>query len=186
MLERWPLFLTRASVRHPRRTIAVFLAAIALVAPGLLRLELRTDGHALVPPDDPVVKIDAEVREHFGLRDPIVVLVETSHPAGIFNRETLIRVQKLSDALAKLDGVGPRQVVSLATEHRDRVYPGTLNFRPFLDPMPDSPSTARCAISRRRRRPPRGEKTGSTWSAPRWPRRCSASTSWRTWPSCSP
>jgi hypothetical protein len=139
MLERWPLLLTRASVRHPRRTVAFFLAAVALAAPGLLRLELRTDGHALVPPDDPVVRVDAEVREHFGLRDPIVVLVETSHPAGIFNRETLVRIQTLSDALAKLDGVGPRQVVSLATEHRDRVYPGTLDFRPFLDPMPDSP-----------------------------------------------
>jgi predicted RND superfamily exporter protein len=139
MLTRLPLHLTRASIRHPWRAIAALLAVVALAAPGLLRLELRTDGHALVPPDHPVVRTDAGIREHFGLRDPIVVLVETSHPKGIYNLDTLRRVQKLSEALAALEGIGPGNVLSLAYERRDRVYPGTLNFRPFLDPLPDTP-----------------------------------------------
>jgi uncharacterized protein len=139
MLTRLPLHLTRASLSHPWRVIAALLAVVAIAAPGLLRLELRTDGHALVPPDHPVVRTDAEIREHFSLRDPIVVLVETSHPKGIYNLETLRRVQKLSEALAALDGIGPGNVLSLAYERRDRVYPGTLNFRPFLDPLPVDP-----------------------------------------------
>lgn len=139
MLTRLPLALTRASIRRPWRAIAALLAVVVLAAPGLLRLELRTDGHALVPPDHPVVRTDAEIREHFGLRDPIVVLVETSHPDGIFNLETLRRVQKLSEALAALDGIGREHVLSLANERRDRVYTGTLDFRPFLDPLPDTP-----------------------------------------------
>ena len=53
------------------------------------QLELRTDGHALVPPRDPTVLFDAAVREDFGIRDPLVVLVETSHPDGIYNAATL-------------------------------------------------------------------------------------------------
>jgi uncharacterized protein len=35
--------------------------------------------------------------------------------------------------------VPPGGVTSLATEKRDRVYPGTLDFRPFLDEVPETP-----------------------------------------------
>ena len=116
--------------------VALTLAA----APGLLRLELRTDGKALVLPDDPVVLFDAEVREHFGLDDPIIVFVATAHPQGIYNLETLRIVERLTEALRGIEGVEPDRVMSLATEHRDRVYTGTLEFRPFLDPLPDTPA----------------------------------------------
>lgn len=127
------------SIDHPRRVIAGFALLVLLAAPGILRLQLRTDGHALVPPDDPAVRFDAEVRKHFGLRDPIVVVLETGRPDGIFNADTLGRLRDLAVALAKVPGVPPGGVTSLATEKRDRVYPGTLNFRPFLDEVPRTP-----------------------------------------------
>lgn len=126
-------------LRRPWLVIAVFALATLAALPGLLRLELRTDGHALVPADDPTVVFDAEVRERFHLRDPLVVLIESSHPDGVLNPRTLRSVQEISDLLARLPGVDPKDVVSLATEHRHRVYPGTLDFRPFLDPPPDTP-----------------------------------------------
>lgn len=129
-LARGPAWMSRAAVARPGWALAA--------APGLLRLELRTDGHALVPPDDPVVRFDAEVRQRFGLRDPMVVMVEADHPAGIYNPETLRRIRDLSSALAALDWVGEDGVTSLATESRDEVYPGTLRFRSFLDPLPET------------------------------------------------
>jgi len=127
------------SIDHPRRTIAAFAVLVLLAAPGLFRLQLRTDGHALVPPGDPAVRFDAEVRRHFGLRDPIVVVIETPRPDGIFNPGTLRRLRDLTAALEKVEGVPPGGVTSLATEKRDRVYPGTLDFRPFLDVVPETP-----------------------------------------------
>jgi hypothetical protein len=132
--------LAEFSIDHPRRTVAAFAVLVLVAAPGLLRLQLRTDGHALVPPDDPAVRFDAEVRRHFGLRDPIVVVIETPRPDGIFNPGTLRRLRDLTAALERLDGVPPGGVTSLATEKRDRVYPGTLNFRPFLDVVPETAS----------------------------------------------
>src|SRR6476661_2117725 len=115
------------------------VALTLLAAPGLLRLKLRTDGHALVPPDDPAVRVDAEVRKHFDLRDPVFVVVVTDHPAGIYNPGTLARVAGLTDALAAIDGIGVAEVASLATESRERLDPGTgLSFRPFLDPLPQT------------------------------------------------
>jgi predicted RND superfamily exporter protein len=131
--------LAAFSIDHPWRTVAFFASLVLVAAPGLLRLQLRTDGHALVPPDDPAVRFDAEVRRHFGLRDPIAVVLETSRAEGIFNSDTLRRLRDLTVTLQRVEGVSPDHVASLANERRDRVYPGTLSFRPFLDVVPDSP-----------------------------------------------
>ncbi len=130
--------LPAASLARPRRTLLFAVALVAAAVPGILRLELRTDGHALVPPDSPAVRFDAEVRQHFELRDPIVVSVESSRPEGIFELGVLRRVRELSERLAGLEGIEAGQVMSLATETRNRVYPGSLHFRPFLDPLPDT------------------------------------------------
>ena len=109
------------------------------MAPGLFRLELRTDGHALVPPDDPAVAMDAEARRLFGLRDPLLVVLETDHPDGIFNAETLDRLERLTSDLAALPDVGPDAVLSLATERGPRFVPGTSRFSPILAPPPITP-----------------------------------------------
>ena len=137
MIDTWLNRLAERSMARPRRAIAVMAVVTLATAPGLARLKLRTDGHALMPLNDPAILFDAEVREHFHLRDPIVVLVETSRPEGIYNLGTLRRVNDLTAALARLPGVDKSEVMSLATEHRDRVYPGTLDFRPYLDPLPE-------------------------------------------------
>lgn len=115
------------------------LGLTGLGALGLLRLEIRTDGQALVPRNDPVVRFDAQMREAFGLRDTIVVHLDTHEPGGIFDLGVLERVQRLTDALASIPEIGPRHVMSLATEARPRVFTGTLEFRRLLEPMPDTP-----------------------------------------------
>lgn len=131
--------LFELSIDRPRPILLAAFVLTLLAAPGLFRLELRTDGHALVPPDSPTVLWDQEVRERFGLRDPIVVLVDTDKPGGIFDLETLKVVEELTQAYSAIPEIGPEHVYSLATERRDRVYPGTLDFRPYLDPLPTTP-----------------------------------------------
>jgi len=132
--------LSQLSIRRPRLTLALLAGVTLAAAPGLAWLEVRTDGRALVPANDPAVRLDASVRQHFGVRDPLVVLIETSHPRGVWNPATMRHLKRLSDALAAVEGIGPEHVVSLATERRDSVYPGTLEFRRFLDPLPDTPA----------------------------------------------
>jgi hypothetical protein len=139
LAERALCALPRAAIARPRVVLALFGALTALAALGLPRLELRTDGAALVPPLDPVVRFDAAVRERFGVRDPVVVWIETEHPDGILNRATLARVVTLTQELSELPGVGAEHVMSLASETRPRVFPGTLRFRKLLDPLPDTP-----------------------------------------------
>src|SRR6185295_18798844 len=117
------------AIAFPRIAIGLVALATLVLAPGLLRLKVRTDGRSLAPPSDPAVTFDAEVRRHFGLRDPIIVLIEASGPQGVYNPGTMGRAVALTEALAKLPGIGPENVVSLATERRDRFYPDSLVFR---------------------------------------------------------
>ena len=131
--------LVEGSLARPRRALAILPLLTLAALPGLMQLELRTDGRAMLPSKDPAVLFDREVREHFHLHDSIVVFLTTSHPDGVYNTATLRRLQQMSAALMALPDIDPESVMSLATETRDEVFPGTLTFRTFLDPLPDTP-----------------------------------------------
>ncbi|HSS50447.1 MAG TPA: MMPL family transporter [Thermoanaerobaculia bacterium] len=132
----WGARLGWASAARPRTALAVMLTLVLAMVPGLFRLELRTDGYALVPPDDPAIAADRAARRLFGLRDPLLVVLETTHPDGIFNAGTLDRLQRVTRDVAALPGIGADAVQSLATEPGGSFYPGTSRFRPMLDPPP--------------------------------------------------
>ena len=135
----WGVALAEWAIRRPQRALLLAAALPLLAAPGLLRLELKTDGYALVPPNDPAIRVDAEVRDRFGLRDKVLVVVVTEHPDRIYNAGTSRRLLRLTADLAAIEGIGFRHVRSLATEDRERLDPGSgLSFRSFLDPLPET------------------------------------------------
>jgi predicted RND superfamily exporter protein len=136
---RWWTGIGWWSADHPRATLVLLTAVVLAMAPGLLRLRLETDGHALVPPDDPAIALDREARHAFGLRDPLLVVIETRHPGGIYNPGTLGRLERLTRDLEALPGVGPGNVQSLANERRLYPAPGRFTFRPLLDPPATTP-----------------------------------------------
>ncbi|MDO8630259.1 MAG: MMPL family transporter [Phycisphaerales bacterium] len=131
--------LYRYCIQHPRRVIASAVLLSAVVSPGVLRLRLRTDGHALVPHDAPEIAVDRAIREVFGIDDPVVVVIHSNDSSGIFNAHTLALLDDLTTIFKAMDGVRPGNVFSLATEYGDRVFPGTLRFRRLLEPLPTTP-----------------------------------------------
>ena len=139
-LERGFTGWLRLLQRRPRAALAVVAFLTLAAMSGLPRLELRMDGRALVPRDDPAVLFDREVREAFGVRDPLVILLESRRPEGIYHADFLRRLADVTDAVRGLEGVPDEQIVSLATERRDRVAPNSLRFLPFLEPFPDNPA----------------------------------------------
>ena len=126
------------AVARPRTTLALALLLLAVAAPGIARLELRTDGRALVPAGAPEIAVDREVRALFGLADLIALVVEAPGERDVYDAGTLERVARLTRELQELDALEPRDVVSLATEPGLEVFPGSLDFRPWLDPLPRS------------------------------------------------
>ena len=131
--------LTRLSIRRPGWTLSVGAIVVLAAVPGILHLELRTDGRTLVPATAPQVLCDQMVRDQFGVRDPLVVLIEGDHPNGIFNPTTLLWVRDLTSDFLRIDNVRAADVVSLATEHGFRFRQGTLQNRPLLEELPETP-----------------------------------------------
>ena len=127
------------AIAHPRAVIAVWIAITILPLPGLLRLRRETDGRAMAPRGDAAVRVDAEVRERFGLRDPLIVFFDSGKPGGIFSRDVLAAVAAVSDRIIAMPEFGRTQVMSLRTEARDRLFPGWgETYRDFLTPLPET------------------------------------------------
>ena len=136
---QWGIRLGWRSADRPRTTLVLMLALVLAATPGLFRLRLATDGHSLVPPDDPAIAVDREARRHFGLRDPLLVVLDTGRPGGIYDAGVFERLAGLTRDLQALPGVGSDNVVSLATEHAPRFAPGSFEFQPLLAPPLRSP-----------------------------------------------
>src|SRR5689334_13673326 len=120
------LCFSKFGLRRPKTALLATLVVTVGSVPGLFRLQLRTDGHALVSGNASEVLYDRTIRHRFGIEDNIVVLIRSNHPDGIFNPETIQRIRDLSAALAQLQGVNPSNVLSLASEPSFRLRPGTL------------------------------------------------------------
>ena len=122
--------LLRLSVRHPRTVVslvAVLTAAAALAIPGV---HVRLDGRSLIPQGHPAQAASQRAAELFGLRDVIVLGIES--PQGIYNPRTLALVADLSGALAGIDGIVPGSVASLATLPRFFVEQDVIDPQPLL------------------------------------------------------
>ena len=117
--------LAHYSIRHPQRVLIIAALITLAASPGVRWLKLRTDGHALVSPNAPEVLYDRTIRDQFGIQDNIVVLVRSGDTNGIFNPVTLQLVRDLTAEFARLPGIDPVAVVSLATEPSFRFRPGT-------------------------------------------------------------
>jgi len=130
----WFSKLSRFAIAHPKSVLLAVVLVTFAALPGLARLKLRTDGHALVTPDAPEVLYDTAIRQKFGIEDQIVVLLHSTNTDGIFNPATLQQVRNLTAEFLKLPGVTPSSVMSLATEPSFRLRPSTLIHQTCLEP----------------------------------------------------
>jgi len=125
---------SRQAIDHPWRVLVMAAVVTLAAAPGIARLKLRTDGHALVSPAAPEVIYDQTIRDRFGIEDPIIVVVRSSDKDGIFNPATVQLIRDLTAEFARMPGINPTNVMSLATEPSHRLRPGTLLRQTLLEP----------------------------------------------------
>jgi uncharacterized protein len=126
--------LAQYAINHTRRILLIAALITVGASLGMKSLRLRTDGLALVSDSAPEVVNDRAIRDHFGVEDPMVVVIHSDHPDGIFNPVTVQLIRELTSELVSIPGVNPVQVVSLATEPSFRFRPGTYLNQLLLDP----------------------------------------------------
>lgn len=134
------LKLTGIALRRPALVLLVFLLGTIAAAAGLPRLEIRTDGAAIYPEDDPVVARTLADRETFQEPEQILLLA-TSRPGGpaLASPEGFRFLRKAYLELRSQPGVNLFGLHALA----DLIEPppeGKLQIVTYLDDIPDQPA----------------------------------------------
>lgn len=125
--------LLRFSIAHPR--LILVLAGVVTCAAILFipRLQLRLDGRALIPENQPEFAESDKAAVLFDLRDLVVVGVHSNKSVGVYHPETLARISRLSAGLSRIEGIEGDSVLSLATAPRLSVTGGIIDMRPLLE-----------------------------------------------------
>ena len=95
--------------------LGVSIALIVGAALFIPKMQKDTRYDAFLPYDDEVLRFKEHVEETFGLSDPMVIAVVNDN--GIFTKESLTTVQRVSEALKQIPGIDPEKITSLSTEN---------------------------------------------------------------------
>ncbi len=147
------LHLARAALARPRLALLLFLLGTVALAPGLLRLEIRTDGAAIYPEGEPTVERTLADRETFAEPDQIIAVV-TSRPGGprLESPAGFRFLRRIDQELRRLPGVDRSGVHSLA-DLVEPPPPGKIAIVTYLDQIPDDPAAFQALVARIRRLP---------------------------------
>ncbi len=102
---------------YPRTLIT--LGALLVIGAGSFLPSLTTDtsAEAFIPKDHSSVVHRDEVKELFGLSDPVVIAVVDDDADGVFDPDSLGLVHWLTREVQEIEGVNPHRVTSLSTEN---------------------------------------------------------------------
>src|SRR5262245_54459676 len=92
-IQRFARRLAYASIDRPYIALATIGLLTMLGALGIPNLRLSIDGNALTPWGDPSIIQDSKLRREFLLGDPVVILIDTGRPDGIFDFDLLSMVR---------------------------------------------------------------------------------------------
>ncbi len=100
-------------MRHAKRVVVVALLLTAVFAAMFVRLQIDTNPENMLPADDEVRVLNAEIRDQFGTGDMIVI--------GIFANDDMVTVDRFGaaiafhDRLSEVDGVDEATLISVRT-----------------------------------------------------------------------
>ena len=108
-MKRWIVRLART----PRLSLAVFVALTLVALAGIPRITFDGSLASLSVPDDPAVVFNEEIRRQFGDEEIGIVLLEHDQ---LFSVDTVTALKKLTDELAKIQGVSRTLSITNASD----------------------------------------------------------------------
>ena len=97
------LKLTRFSIRFPWIVVLLVLAAVIFGAAQFPKVQFDNDPENMLSPDEPVRVFHNRTKEKYALYDFVIAgIVNTNNPDGVFNVETLGRIDTLTKQLLSL------------------------------------------------------------------------------------
>ncbi len=129
--------LVEFSVGHPKLIVILTIVLSVVFMTRLPKMKTDTNPKNMLPATSEVRVWNDEVEKTFALYEDMIVLGIVNEK-GILNRDTLGKVQRLTDEILKIKGVAARDVSSFTTIDNVTVEAGTLKVAPLMTAAPES------------------------------------------------
>ncbi len=127
--------LVEFSVDHPRLIVALTIIITLVFMTQFPKIKIDTNPKNMLPATSDVRVWNDAVDKNFGLYEDMIV-VGMVNEKGILNKESLARVQRITDEILRLKGVAARDVNSFPTITNVTAENGTLNVAPLMTEAP--------------------------------------------------
>jgi predicted RND superfamily exporter protein len=139
-VSRFAGSLSEFCIRHRVPVAAVIFVSTLLMALTLFKMDVRTVFSDMVPSNHPYVDVHEGYKDTFGGTNKVSILIEANE-GTIFTAPILEEVQRVTRELAKVSGVNPFQVVSLASRKLKSVSASSMGIESVPLMWPDVPET---------------------------------------------
>jgi predicted RND superfamily exporter protein len=130
--------LVEFSVEKPKLIVLLTIILTVVFAIQFPKIKIDTDPENMLRKDEPIRIFHKNVKKDFGIEELIVLGIVRDD--GIFHKDSLERVKRITDEILKIKGVIADDVVSLTVTNNVVAKNGVLNVRP---PMTEVPETER-------------------------------------------
>lgn len=128
--------LVEFSVNRPMAVVLLTIIITIFFAIQLPKIKIDTDPENMLRKNEPVRIFHKNVKKDFGIEELIVLGIVRDD--GIFHKDSLERIKRITDEILKIKGVIADDVVSLTVTNNVVTKNGVLNVRP---PMIEAPKT---------------------------------------------
>ncbi len=140
MVSAFARSLSEFCIRHRVWVTAIIFLSTFLMALTLLKIDVRTVFSDMVPSNHEYVDVHENYKDTFGGSNKVSILVQ-ARDGDILTRPILEEVQRITRELAKVSGVNPFQVVSLASRKLKSVSASSMGIESVPLMWPDVPET---------------------------------------------
>jgi len=125
------------AINHPKATLGVLVLVTWLFAAQFPKVKTDTDPKHMLPATSDVRVYNDQVEAQFALHADVLVLGVVNE-GGVFNRETLARVHRLTERVLEMPGVVAEDVISFATADDVRAEGVNLYAQPLMAKAPQT------------------------------------------------
>ncbi|MFO0751711.1 MAG: MMPL family transporter [Thermodesulfovibrionales bacterium] len=129
--------LVEFSVEHPKLIVVLTIILSLIAMSQFLKVRTDTNPKNMLPATSDVRMWNDEVERTFALYEDTIAL-GIVNGKGVLNRDTLARIQRITDEILKVKGVAARDVSSFTTIDNVTVEGDTLRAKPLLTAIPQT------------------------------------------------
>lgn len=128
--------LVEFSVTRPKLVVLFTVIVTLLFAIQFPKIKIDTDPENMLRENEPIRVFHKEVKRDFGIEELIVLGI--TRDDGIFHKDSLEKICRITDEILKLKGVIADDVASLTVTNNVVAKDGTLNVRPPMREVPET------------------------------------------------